>query len=211
MTLSNEEFIFQLVNGNHEAAVRQALTEAPQLARGSDGTLGTTALHCASHRGFTGIVAALLDAGADVHARERVSDSTALHWAAEGGHPTIARMLVDRGAAIDEHARDRGMAALRRPVQRGGIADPLSRVHVRARVEQRGDDAGEPAVAGAVQRRRAQRAVGSARELRRFGERLPHRGLVVAIDQLENELFVAQGHARVLPASTSSGNHSQPV
>ena len=101
MILSTDEFIFHLVNRNEEAAVRQALVEAPGLARGFDGTLGTTALHCASHRGFIGIVAALLEAGADVYAREKVSDSTALHWAAEGGHPGVARMLVEHGAALD--------------------------------------------------------------------------------------------------------------
>ena len=43
----------------------------------------------------------MLEAGADVHARESASDTTALHWAAEAGHAPVARLLLDAGARLD--------------------------------------------------------------------------------------------------------------
>lgn len=93
------------VNENDRDGVRQALAETPGLARERVfGALGTTALICGAHRGFTEIVDMLLAAGADVHSREAASGSIALHWAAEGGHPRIVRTLVERGSELE--ARD---------------------------------------------------------------------------------------------------------
>lgn len=93
--------IFDRIQNNDLEGVQAILAEDPAAARASHRGLGSTPLHFAAHRGFTAIVAELLEAGADVHARERVSDSTPLHWAAEGGHPAIVRLLLDRGARID--------------------------------------------------------------------------------------------------------------
>jgi ankyrin repeat protein len=81
--------------------VRRALAHDPTLATRRDEELGSTPLHFAAHRGLAEIALALLDAGADVNAREGVSDATPLHWAAEAGHPALARLLVERGASID--------------------------------------------------------------------------------------------------------------
>ncbi len=94
------EFIERIV-ANDLAAVRIALAESRSLVGARDDYLGSTPLHFAAHRGFTEIVEALLEAGADVHALERASDTTPLHWAAEGGHPAIARLFVERGADLE--------------------------------------------------------------------------------------------------------------
>lgn len=96
--------IFERIVCNDVAAVTDALHRDSSLAAARDPGLGSTPLHFAAHRGFAEIVTALLDAGADVRARETVNDSTPLHWAAEGGHPGIVRTLLARGAdreAID--------------------------------------------------------------------------------------------------------------
>jgi ankyrin repeat protein len=102
-----DEF-FEKVNQNDIRAVKEALARDPSLANAREAHLGSRPLHHAAHRGFTGIVEAVLEAGGDIRARESVSDTTPLHWAAEGGHRAIARMLIERGAdleAVDEWFR----------------------------------------------------------------------------------------------------------
>jgi uncharacterized protein len=70
---------------------------------------GATALHSAAWLGETGVIRALLDAGADVRARTN-SGETALILALRHG-PDVIRMLLDAGADVD--ARDsRGLTAL---------------------------------------------------------------------------------------------------
>jgi len=91
--------------GNDVPGVAAALAAEPELVALRDPHIGSTALHFAAHRGFADIVAALLAAGADPHAREETSDTTPLHWAAEGGHAGVARQLLERGADLE--ARDR--------------------------------------------------------------------------------------------------------
>src|SRR5688572_29334315 len=83
------------------AAALAVLGRDPAQARVHDPHIGSTPLHYAAHRGLADVVDALLAAGADVHARERVSDTTPLHWAAEGGHERVVRSLVAHGAALD--------------------------------------------------------------------------------------------------------------
>jgi ankyrin repeat protein len=89
---------------NDVAAVTAAIAADRPLIAARDPHLGSTPLHFAAHRGFTEIVVALLDAGADIHARETVSDTTPLHWAAEAGFRDVARILLDHGADLE--ARD---------------------------------------------------------------------------------------------------------
>jgi ankyrin repeat protein len=92
---------FDLIQAKDVAAALAALAERPALAGARDAYLGSTPLHFAAHRGLTEVVAALLNARADVHALEGVSQTTALHWAAEGGHLGIVELLLARGAALD--------------------------------------------------------------------------------------------------------------
>lgn len=84
---------------------RRVLDEDPSQTETRDGFLGTTPLiiachRWATHRGFREVVHALLEAGADVNARERASGTTPLHWAAEAGNPDLIDLLADRGADL---------------------------------------------------------------------------------------------------------------
>lgn len=68
---------------------------------------GSTALHCATWKGHEGVVAWLIDAGADVEAQNDNDHwgTTALHAAARANHATIAQRLIHGGA--DVNAKDR--------------------------------------------------------------------------------------------------------
>src|SRR5262245_12579895 len=79
---------------------RRLLAEEPALWRARDSELESTPLHISAHRGHLGIVDALLEAGADVQAREGCSGTTALHWAAEGGKVDVAERLLEAGADL---------------------------------------------------------------------------------------------------------------
>lgn len=103
---------FEKITCNASEEVATALALDPTLAHARDGTLGSTPLHFAAHRGFAQIVEALLAAGADVHAREAASDTTPLHWAAEGGHAAIARRLMEQGAELEALDSWYGLAPL---------------------------------------------------------------------------------------------------
>jgi ankyrin repeat protein len=58
---------------------------------------GETALVWASSKGRESVVRALLDARADVRARDSVG-WTALMWAIDNGHGTVVKLLLDAGA-----------------------------------------------------------------------------------------------------------------
>ena len=65
--------------------------------------MGKTALHVASHRGRTGVVCALLEAGADCHAAAGGSNFgwTPLIFAAQLGHTACVELLLAAGALVD--------------------------------------------------------------------------------------------------------------
>jgi len=88
------------MNGNLDA-VNAALGKDPACVHTRDEHIHSTPLHFASHRGFTDIVAALLQHGADANAREGCSGTTPLHWAAEAGHREVAAALLDAGASLE--------------------------------------------------------------------------------------------------------------
>ena len=71
-------------------------------SRGYHGDDGLTPLHEAVMGGRPAVVAALLAAGADVHARDREDGPTPLHDAAT---PEVVALLLEAGAAIDARAR----------------------------------------------------------------------------------------------------------
>ncbi|MEZ5284848.1 MAG: ankyrin repeat domain-containing protein [Vicinamibacterales bacterium] len=78
-------------------ALRACLDADPGLARERLGG-GTTALHLAV--GFPDAVHVLLDAGADVHARDESDHVTPLHLAAAAGALESVRALLDAGADV---------------------------------------------------------------------------------------------------------------
>ena len=61
---------------------------------------GSTALHLAAEQGQEGMVRYLLEAGADVDARDEPGDS-ALHVAVRNGYRTIATLLLDAGSDVN--------------------------------------------------------------------------------------------------------------
>jgi ankyrin repeat protein len=96
-----------------DAARIQAILGAdPAAARVRDSYIRSTPLHFAAHRGHLEVVRLLLDAGAEIDAREGVSATTALHWAAEGGHADVAGLLLDRGADLEAIDTWYGLAPL---------------------------------------------------------------------------------------------------
>ena len=58
-----------------------------------------TALHSAVHRGDTSAVHCLIDAGADIEAKDRMGRSP-LHWACKDGDLGVVKMLVKAGAEV---------------------------------------------------------------------------------------------------------------
>jgi ankyrin repeat protein/mono/diheme cytochrome c family protein len=78
-------------------AVRKTLVADRSFARSADAA-GSTALMHAAYAGTIEIMTALLDAGADVNARN-ARKATALHWAA--ADPSKLKLLLARGAEIN--------------------------------------------------------------------------------------------------------------
>ena len=46
------------------------------------------------------LVKVLIDAGADLNAKEALRGTTAVMWAADEAHPAAIKLLIDRGADI---------------------------------------------------------------------------------------------------------------
>ena len=67
---------------------------------------GLEPLAHAASAGHLALIELLLDAGANIGARDLASGITALHRAARGGHAAVVEALVARGAAVDAEAVD---------------------------------------------------------------------------------------------------------
>lgn len=93
--------LYDAVNAGDLRRVRELIAEGAPVDRLE---LSGTALHLAAARANAAIVAALIDAGADLEAAGDPVDSHPLHLAAIADQPEIATLLIERGADIE--ARD---------------------------------------------------------------------------------------------------------
>jgi len=100
-TIRPEPAVAEILSGD-EAAVRRRLA-TPGAVERKDAFYGRTPLAWATLHGDPAIVAAVLDAGADVNERDG-SGNTALHVVAYFGRDAAGRLLVERGA--DPRARN---------------------------------------------------------------------------------------------------------
>ena len=84
----------------------KALLEMDSTLVGARDTDGSTPLHCAAWKGHLLVVAALLQAGADVNARNQNDHwgTSPLHAAAHANQTAIAQLLIDHGGKVN--ARD---------------------------------------------------------------------------------------------------------
>ncbi|GMH36936.1 hypothetical protein BSKO_04809 [Bryopsis sp. KO-2023] len=72
---------------------------------------GFTPLHGAAEKGHPEIVETLLEAGADIDARSRVSGASPLYFSARFGHLDVVEVLIKAGANLDAQD-DQGLSAL---------------------------------------------------------------------------------------------------
>ncbi|XP_063600932.1 inversin-like [Penaeus indicus] len=63
-------------------------------------SLASSPLHRAAGKGRRQVVAMLLEAGAEVNAKDR-SESSPLHWAAGGGHDAVVELLLSKGVRVN--------------------------------------------------------------------------------------------------------------
>src|ERR1700736_5616655 len=100
----NKEMIKAAKSG-HLEKIKLLLAADPELVQARDSD-GSTPLHCATWKGHPEIVALLLEAGADVNAKNSNEHwgTTPLHAAAHANQAAIAQMLIDHGA--DVNAKD---------------------------------------------------------------------------------------------------------
>ncbi|MDD9819458.1 MAG: ankyrin repeat domain-containing protein, partial [Nitrospira sp.] len=99
-----KRFVINTERGSeHSNAALQLLAG---LERKRQSAQWTSQLFTAVRRGQPEEVQALIDAGADVNARDNDADNayTPLHVAAKKGHAEVAQVLIDAGAAVDATA-----------------------------------------------------------------------------------------------------------
>lgn len=108
----SEKKLFKAAKSGDLATIREMVAADPSLIHARDAS-ACTPLHYAAWKGYPEVVAALLDAGADIesHNQQDHWGSTALHAAAHGGQTAVAALLIARGA--DVHALNpKGMTPL---------------------------------------------------------------------------------------------------
>ncbi|KAM7535136.1 hypothetical protein Aperf_G00000101594 [Anoplocephala perfoliata] len=93
---SKPSMLIELVKDGNLEAVEEFIQKNPSSVYETDAN-GLTSLHWAVDRGFTKIVTALLDNGADIDAQD-VDKQTPLHYACSCQHRDVASLLLDRGA-----------------------------------------------------------------------------------------------------------------
>ncbi|XP_051963084.1 ankyrin repeat domain-containing protein 49 [Xyrauchen texanus] len=93
------ELILWAAERNRLATVEHVIASDPTLANCRDSD-GYTPLHRAAYGGHSAVVSALLDGGADLHART-TDDWTPLHSACRWGHTAVASCLLRRGADVN--------------------------------------------------------------------------------------------------------------
>lgn len=92
---------FAAVRAGSTERVREQLAQEPALVHARHE--GGTALHFAAIGKDRAMAVLLLDAGADLNARDDTYQMTPIGWANEEGHEAMVRILYDRGAEIDLH------------------------------------------------------------------------------------------------------------
>lgn len=115
------------VENNHKKAVESLLlqnseTYLAEYRKYEYGTRpGVAPLHAAVKRGYTDIVIALLDYGADAnlpswvfytHHYYELETYTPLHFAAKSGNAQIAKLLIEKGADVNARSRSTGITPL---------------------------------------------------------------------------------------------------
>lgn len=100
--MKERALLFAIENGRTRV-VRKLLEHGVDIERPFQSRYGETPLMRAAGRGFSGIVALLLDAGAKWRTKD-TTGSTAFMDACRCGDPQTLRLLLDRGASI--HAPD---------------------------------------------------------------------------------------------------------
>jgi ankyrin repeat protein len=114
------------------------------------------ALSFACDRGSVEMVKVLLDAGAEVNARDSFYQADAMEWAVNKGHLEIARMLLEKGARNDESILMMGVernnpTLVKASLDRGGLpAESLTVALARANREDRTEIIGLLKNAGAT-------------------------------------------------------------
>lgn len=97
-----QQAVIRAAKKGDEGTVRTLIEADPALLNARDRD-GSTPLHCAAWKGHATVVTLLLDAGADVNARNQNDHwgDTPLHAAAHGGQRVVAEILITRGADVN--------------------------------------------------------------------------------------------------------------
>ena len=112
--------LMQAVTHNDLARVRQLIHDGVDVnARDAHQDVP---LIIAAYLGYTTIVQALLDAGADVTALDPEMHATALHAAAYAGHTDAAALLIAHGIELDKQGPYNGYTALHDAIWQNHIA-----------------------------------------------------------------------------------------
>ncbi|MEP7361864.1 MAG: ankyrin repeat domain-containing protein [Acidobacteriota bacterium] len=115
---SEERFLLRAQNG--ETGELRALLAAGLSPSTKDGATGATALMLATAGGYPETVQFLIEAGANVNAKD-ANGTTALMWAARGGHTQIVGRLLTAGADPTTNSAG-GLTALK-AANAGGHSD----------------------------------------------------------------------------------------